>query len=694
MTLLIERARTRRPVTWVTIIGALLLPVVVGAILVAAFYDPAERLDNVTAAIVNDDEPVTIDDQTVPLGRQLTAGLVEGSDDLPSNLDWTITNDDDAAAGLADGTYSAVVTIPAEFSAAATSTAGDDPERAVIEVTTAPDNLVVDDAITAQITSAAASIMGQELSEVYLENVFLGFTTLGDQLGEAADGADQLASGADQLADGTAQYVDGVGQLAAGAQPLATGAAALAPGIGEIADGAAALSAGGYEAADGIDDLAGGASALSTGASDLADGLSSLADLTAQIPEIPQGVIDAADAVAANSEEIGQFVTGSAATLTALADECRAAGDTGTVCAEIIALSDETNAALPTVTEILDDSDEIAAGIAQFQDAGPQLTAALQASAAGADEIATGIGGIAGGASQAASGVREIAAGTGALGTGADEASAGAAQVADGVQQLADGAQQAADGGTALVTGSDQTADGAGELASGLHTAADEIPSYTDDEAQTLASVVADPVEADGIGSDLFGATAVPLLAALALWIGGLGTFVALQAVTARALTSRSASALLALRGLAPAAAIGAAQGLLVAGVVQIAATYEFGEWTVFAGVCVVAGIAFAGVNQALVAVFGGAGRWIAALVAVLAVAAGIVSTVPGWLSSLAGAMPTAPAYSGMVAALTSDGSVGAALVGLTVWMLLAFIATVIAVARRRSAPAAHPLPA
>ncbi|GMM95779.1 YhgE/Pip family protein [Microbacterium luteum] len=694
MTLPIERARTRRPVTWVTIIGALLLPVVVGAILVAAFYDPAERLDNVTAAIVNDDEPVTIDDQTVPLGRQLTAGLVEGSDDLPSNLDWTITNDDDAAAGLADGTYSAVVTIPAEFSAAATSTAGDDPERAVIEVTTAPDNLVVDDAITAQITSAAASIMGQELSEVYLENVFLGFTTLGDQLGEAADGADQLASGADQLADGTAQYVDGVGQLAAGAQPLATGAAALAPGIGEIADGAAALSAGGYEAADGIDDLAGGASALSTGASDLADGLSSLADLTAQIPEIPQGVIDAADAVAANSEEIGQFVTGSAATLTALADECRAAGDTGTVCAEIIALSDETNAALPTVTEILDDSDEIAAGIAQFQDAGPQLTAALQASAAGADEIATGIGGIAGGASQAASGVREIAAGTGALGTGADEASAGAAQVADGVQQLADGAQQAADGGTALVTGSDQTADGAGELASGLHTAADEIPSYTDDEAQTLASVVADPVEADGIGSDLFGATAVPLLAALALWIGGLGTFVALQAVTARALTSRSASALLALRGLAPAAAIGAAQGLLVAGVVQIAATYEFGEWTVFAGVCVVAGIAFAGVNQALVAVFGGAGRWIAALVAVLAVAAGIVSTVPGWLSSLAGAMPTAPAYSGMVAALTSDGSVGAALVGLTVWMLLAFIATVIAVARRRSAPAAHPLPA
>ena len=80
MTLPIERARTRRPVTWLTVIGALLLPVVIGAILVAAFYDPAERLDGVTAAIVNDDDPVTIDDQLVPLGRQLSAGLVEGSD--------------------------------------------------------------------------------------------------------------------------------------------------------------------------------------------------------------------------------------------------------------------------------------------------------------------------------------------------------------------------------------------------------------------------------------------------------------------------------------------------------------------------------------------------------------------------------------------------------------------------------------
>ena len=214
----IERAGSRRPVTWLTIIGALLLPVVIGGILVASLYNPVERLDSVSAAIVNDDEPVTLDDQVVPLGRQLTAGLVEGSDDVPSNLDWTITNDEDAAEGLADGTYAAVVTIPQNFSAAATSTApGSTPEQATISVTTPPDSLVVDDAISAQVTQAAASLTGSMLSTTYLENVFLGFTTLGDQLGTAASGADGR-----RLRAVTARYARFIRALSALARDLVT----------------------------------------------------------------------------------------------------------------------------------------------------------------------------------------------------------------------------------------------------------------------------------------------------------------------------------------------------------------------------------------------------------------------------------------------------------------------------------------
>ena len=79
MTLPIERARTRRPITWLTLVGVILLPVLIGGILVAALSNPTERLENISAAIVNNDKPVTIDGQLVPLGRQLTAGLIDGA---------------------------------------------------------------------------------------------------------------------------------------------------------------------------------------------------------------------------------------------------------------------------------------------------------------------------------------------------------------------------------------------------------------------------------------------------------------------------------------------------------------------------------------------------------------------------------------------------------------------------------------
>lgn len=664
MTLSIERARTRRPVTWLTLLGVLLLPAVIGGILVAALYNPTERLDALNAAIVNEDEAVTIDDQLVPLGRQLTAGLVEGSDEQPSNLTWTISNADDAAAGLADGTYAAVVTIPENFSAAATSTQpGKVPERATIEVETPPDSLIVDDAITAQVTSAAASIMGEQLSEVYLENVFLGFTTLGDQLGEAATGAQSLADGAGRAADGATQLADGMPQLASGANDLASGAGELQSGLGQIAGGISG-------AADGAEQLASGVNA---GAAEL--------ERTGVVPgAITEYAADARSGSAATAGAVGsiaQSLGTAAPALGALALECATAvgaPDTD-FCARLAAASATVGTAAATaggaVQPAIDTATDAAAtsiGLGEFN---------TEATAQFAEQFRT----IGSSATALASGLDQLAA-------GATQSAGGAGQLSSGASQLADGISLAGDGATSLADGVVQLADGTATLADGLDEASGALPSYTDAEATSLADVVSNPVEADGLGSSLFGASAIPLLSTLALWFGGLATFIALQAVSRRALTAREPSAVLALRGFAPAAALGAAQGVLVAAVVQLAASYDWGQWWAFFGVSVVAGIAFAAVNQALVAVFGGAGRWISALIGVLAVATGVVSTVPGVLSQVAGLMPTSPAYSGMLAALTETGGLGAALVGLVVWTVLSFVATILAVARRRTTSA------
>ncbi|MFF2371445.1 YhgE/Pip domain-containing protein [Agromyces sp. NPDC058110] len=650
MTLPIERARTKRPVTWLTIVGVLMLPVVIGGILVAALYNPTERLGELNAAIVNNDEPVTIDDQLVPLGRQLTAGLVEGTGGDDENLTWTISNAEDAKSGLADGTYAAVITIPENFSAAATSTApGGTPEQATIEVSTPPDSLVVDDAITAQVASTATAVLGEQLSSTYLENVFLGFTDLGTQLGTAADGAAQLADGAQQAADGAAALPDGATQLATGA----TG----------IADGATQLGSG-------LDEIAGGTSASADGASQLAGGLR---DAAAKVNN--QELVGAAQQSATNASDAASKTLGVAMaagelaqSLGALVAQCVPPTPGSTFCADLAAaagsagvVATDAGAAAKAAGTASGYAQPTADGIAQLTTG---TSAGLTEAAGKTDELAAGLTQLADGTAQSADGARALGDGATQLGSGADQLATGAGTLATGVQSLADGTD---------------------ELATGLRTASTSVPSYTESEAQSLASVVADPVEADGTGSSLFGASAIPLLATLALWFGGLATFVVLQAVSRRALTSRAPSALLALRGFAPAAALGALQGVLVAGVVQIAASYDLGEWLVFASICLAAGVAFAAVNQGLVAVFGGAGRWISALVGVLAVATGVVSTVPGPIADIAALMPTTPAYNGMVSALTSTSGVGAAFVGLVIWAVLAFGATTIAVARRRT---------
>ncbi|MGW8481927.1 YhgE/Pip domain-containing protein [Microbacterium sp. NPDC055903] len=651
MTLSIERARTKRPVTWLTLVGILLLPAVIGGILVAALQNPTERLDSMTAAVVNLDEPVTIDDQYTPLGRQLLAGLVEGSDDLDSNLTWVVSNEEDAAEGLADGTYQAVITIPENFSAAATSAGqaiadgGGDAEQATISVTTPDDSLIADDLITSQIASAATTSMGTMLSEATTENILVGFTTIGEQIGEAADGAVELASGAASAATGAAAIPDGATQLADGASQLGDGAYQLASGLTtmsgsarQLADGTSTLGAGLIKAADGLKEGEAGIAGLVT------------------------GIQTATDTVSEATTDISDI----GSTLAPLAMEC--ASPTSTIPRKYCLVIDESLSEVEiaattagTAAFILKD-ERFVDGVDGLPSTFATLETSMRAAGTGASTIADGM--------------NQLAA------EGLDGAATGASELGAGADQLSTGAGELATGATELVEGLDQLADGTSSLSDGLQTAATSLPSFDEEESSSLASVIADPVSSGTATSTIFGPTAIPLLAAVVLWFGGLASYLVMRAHTARTLTSRRPSIALTLRAFAPGALIGAGQGLLVALIVQLVASYAAATWWAFAGTAVVAGVAFAAVNQALVAIFGGIGRWISALVGVIAVATGLISTVPGWLASIGAMLPTAPAFTGLIA-----GN-GAAIAGLIVWGVLSLIATTLAVALRRTTSA------
>lgn len=777
-----ERARTSGRATWFTVLGLVLVPLTIGGLLTWALWQPTQRLNRVQAAVVNLDTPVTIKGQTVPLGRQLAAGLVTSSgaadasssgataspsptaapsgaatpapsasatpgatvknvsgSDSSGNFTWVVTNADDAAAGLADGRFATVVTIPSNFSAAATSTAdAAHAQRATIDIKVSDRSKIADSAVAQAVTGTAVRVLGQQLTTAYLQNVLVGFSTLHDKLGEASDGATKLATGAQSLSTGAQQLASGAGQVGTGAQSLASGTAQLATGIGALQSGAGSLSGGAAS-------LSSGVRQVSTGASSLASGLDQLAAQTSSAAAAAKAAVPGAQAFASGLQQLSDGVnapTGLAVgaaqlstaasglksaltpvldTMADLAAGCSTPGpNQATDCVQLQAVIAAQKSAAPpagsqppsltylatsvaagaagldgavntgtsSTPPLKTSVQQLAAGGAQLADGAGASASGLQTIAGYLQQSASGAHQLASGAAQAASGASSLASGASQLSAGAGKAAGAAGQVSSGASALASGAQQVSSGAGQLGSGAGSLGSGASTLATGLGQAASQLPTQTSDQAKALADIVADPVSTTGAGTELFGSSIVPFLLAVALWLGGLATFLVLGAWPARALGSTRSSLALALRAFAPGALIGVVQGVLLTVAMAGALHLSPGRWVALGGVAALAGVAFAAVNQGLVALLRGVGRFASVVIAVVALATVVVSTVPAVLQSLFGLLPPAPALSAMQAVTTGSGSIAGPVALLVVWTVVGIGLTVSAIARHRVVPA------
>ncbi|GIT79459.1 phage infection protein [Leifsonia sp. LS1] len=636
----LERVRSDKRITWLTIVGIVLVPLTIGGLLVWALWNPTERLGDVKAAVVNLDQPVKVDGKTVPLGRQLSAGLLDSEND---NFSWVLTDQKDADAGIADGTYVAVVTIPKSFSKAATSPSGDaaDATQATIDVRTSDKSKLVDPAISQVVTSTATTVLNKQLTSTYLENVYVGFNTLHDQIGQAATGAASLSDGLTQLASGTHQLNDAAGQLS-------TGASSLSSGTAQLSSGATGLSSGLAQLSDGSSKLAGG-----------------LSELNQQTTPLPAQTKTLADSMTTMNTNLSAATTG---INSAVSRYCAAptSAEVGALCRELAVQLTPLNTA---------------------NGYSAKLTPAVQTLAGGMPALASGVSQLSSAAQQLASGTQQSASGAAQLASGASQSASGAAQLSDGVSQLASGVAP-------LASGADQSASGAASLASGLKSAVAQLPSYDSGERTNLASVVSDPVTQKTSGTSAFGSTSIPLFASVALWLGALASFLVLQAVSRRALLTSRAAGLIALDGFVPAAVLGAVQGVLVAAIMQPALSLDAGRWFGFAAVAIGVGVAFAAVNHGLVALLGGVGRFLSMLVVVVTLASGIVSTAPAFFDAAIPWLPTSPAITALQGVVAGSSDVWRGLGGLLLWAALGFGLALFAIARRRVVRAAQLLPA
>ena len=276
---------------WAKALGLLLVPVLIATGLMAATWNSDTRLSKVQAAIVNLDKAVTINGQTVPMGRQLSAQLISAEEG--QNFTWVLADASHASDGLKSGRYAAVVTIPENFSAAATSYAGtaSAAQQATIDVSTSPVAGIADTAVGQSVAQAAAIALNQTLTEGYLDQVYLGFNTTGQQFQTVADAAKKLADGSTALSDGLYQITSNGGLIKTGGSSLVSGISQYTSGASQSASGAAQLASGLSQLSANSAQLRSGVSKLDAGIGTYETGLKQYTDgVTGILTPLPQQV--------------------------------------------------------------------------------------------------------------------------------------------------------------------------------------------------------------------------------------------------------------------------------------------------------------------------------------------------------------------------------------------------------------------
>jgi putative membrane protein len=370
---------TRRGVRrWLTLGAAVLVPLALVGLALAAVGSDSDALERIPAAVVNDDTLLTTtdengDEQFVFAGRQLVTELTAPDAD---GFAWRVTSADEAEAALARGEVYAVLTIPSTFSESLLTIGTPDPVQARLEIRTDDAHSYLAGAVVQSVGSGLAQQFGAAITARYLDGLTAGLGELGTALEQAADGASQLGDGATDLSVGLTSLGDGASASASGARSLSTGVSEYTSGVSALSSGLADLKAG----ANQLDPLQQAAGGLVPQSATVASSLLALA------PAIAASDLSDADKAAF------QAALGNAQVL---------AGTTGAVV--------------------------------------PQLNGALDGLQSGITQSASGAAALAAGGAELRSGATSLASGLGSLASGTDEITAGAVSLADGADELASG---------------------------------------------------------------------------------------------------------------------------------------------------------------------------------------------------------------------------------------------------------------
>lgn len=258
----------RNKILIIVLVFIIAIPAIYTTLFLGSMWDPYGKLDNLPVAVVNLDEPVEYEGETLNVGKNLVDKLKDDG-----SLCFNFTDADQAERGLKNGTYYMVITVPKNFSENATTLMDAVPKKMELDYKTNPGTNYIAMKMSETALEKIKTSVAQEVTKTYAETIFDKISEAGGGMKDAADGAGEIYDGTEKLSDGNKTISDNLKTLSEGTLTFKDGTSELKVGLSSYLDGVNQLS-------DGSTTLANGATSLLTGALKLNDGANSLSDGT------------------------------------------------------------------------------------------------------------------------------------------------------------------------------------------------------------------------------------------------------------------------------------------------------------------------------------------------------------------------------------------------------------------------------
>ncbi len=264
-----------------------LIPAIYCLLYLSSMWDTYGKMDRIPVAIVNQDQPQNYRGKRIAIGKQLTTKLRRSD-----SLDYHVTTAKTAAAGIRNGKYYMVVTIPKRFSSDATTLLTSSPQRLHIRYTVNSGRNFVVSKMTAGAATAIQSKVSNQVSTMYVSALL---TTIG----HVQTGMANAAKGSSQVTTGLTSLTNGIQQVGMGTTSLQQGLHAANVSSPELVDGVGRLNAA-------LAKLHDGSSTLTLGSTRLTTSLAGSAHQLQQLHEQRQTADDIASPVVADTTDVAK----------------------------------------------------------------------------------------------------------------------------------------------------------------------------------------------------------------------------------------------------------------------------------------------------------------------------------------------------------------------------------------------------